>query len=101
MKQTELKTKRLEDLADTAGGFSGIAGLYWATTKANPNDPMNKSKAEFYKTYDNGQKNGLQFLNDALKEMAEFEKKNYGDSNWYLYFGLPYYNFMVARYTRQ
>lgn len=101
LKQTELKTKRLEELADTAGGFSAIAGLYWAKSKADPNDPMNKSKAGFYEKYDSGQQNGLKFLNDALKEMAEFELKNYGDRNWYLYFGLPYYNFMIARYVRQ
>jgi hypothetical protein len=101
LKQTELKTKRLEELADTAGGFSAIAGLYWAKSKADPNDPMNKSKAGFYEKYDGGQQNGLDFLNDTLKEMAEFELKHYGDRNWYLYFGLPYYNFMVARYVRK
>jgi|UniRef100_UPI0037845A02 hypothetical protein len=101
LKQTELKTKRLEELADSAGGFSAIAGLYWAKSKADPNDPMNKSKAGFYEKYDGGQESGLKFLNDTLKEMAEFELKRYGDRNWYLYFGLPYYNFMVARYVRK
>lgn len=101
LKQTELKTKRLEELADSAGGFSAIAGLYWTTAKANPDDPMNKSKAGFYAKYDEGQESGLNYLNDALKEFAEFELKHYGDRNWYLYFGLPYYNFMVARYVRK
>jgi hypothetical protein len=100
LKQTELKTKRLEDLADSAGSISGIAGMYWATVKANPNDPMNKAKAGFYAKYDQGQKSGLDFLNETLKKIADFEYKKYGDRNWYLYFGLPYYNFMVARYTR-
>ncbi|MBI3675425.1 MAG: hypothetical protein HY243_02285 [Proteobacteria bacterium] len=100
LKQTELKTKRLEDLADSAGSMSGIAGMYWANVKANPNDPMNKSKAAFYAKYDQGQKSGLDFLDAALKKMSDFEYKKYGDRNWYLYFGLPYYNFMVARYTR-
>jgi hypothetical protein len=101
LKQTELKTKRLEELADTAGGFSAIAGLYWAKSKADANDPMNKSKTKFYQNYDNGQESGLKFLNDTLKEMAQFELTHYGDRNWYLYFGLPYYNFMVARYVRK
>lgn len=101
LKQTELKTKRLEELADSAGGFSSIAGLYWSTAKANPDDPMNKSKAGFYAKYDEGQESGLNYLNDVLKEFAEFELKQYGDRNWYLYFGLPYYNFMVARYVRK
>lgn len=101
LKQTELKTKRLEELADSAGGFSAIAGLYWAKSKADPNDPMNKSKTTFYAKYDEGQESGLNFLNDTLKEFAEFELKHYGDRNWYLYFGLPYYNFMVARYVRK
>lgn len=100
LKQTELKTKRLEELADSAGSISGIAGMYWAGVKANPNDPMNKSKAGFYAKYDQGQKSGLDFLNETLKKMSDFELKKYGDRNWYLYFGLPYYNFMVARYTR-
>lgn len=100
LKQTELKTKRLEELADTAGGFSAIAGLYWANSKADPNDPMNKSKAAFYAKYDEGQQSGLEYLNDALKEFAEFELECYGDRNWYLYFGLPYYHFMSARYVR-
>jgi hypothetical protein len=101
LKQTELKTKRLEDLAAAASSMSGIAGLYWATIQGNPNDPMNKSKAKFYATYDAGQKVGLDALNGALKKMAAFEERKYGDRNWYLYFGLPYYNFMVARYTRK
>jgi hypothetical protein len=80
--------------------MNGVAGLYWAKIQGDPNDPMNKSKAAFYAKYDGAQANGLKFLNDALKAMGDFEMKNYGDRNWYLYFGLPYYNFMVARYTR-
>jgi len=100
LKQTELKTKRLEELAGSAANMSGIAGAYWATIQGNPNDPMNVAKARFYATYDRGQESGLEFLNEALKEMGEFEKRVYGDANWYLYFGLPYYNYMQARYTR-
>jgi len=100
LKQTELKTKRLEELAGSAANMSGIAGLYWATIQGNPNDPMNVAKAKFYATYDKGQESGLEFLNDTLKEMGEFEKRVYGDGNWYLYFGLPYYNYMQTRYTR-
>lgn len=100
LKQTELKTKRLEQLAGSAANMSGIAGLYWATIQGDPNDPMNVAKARFYAKYDAGQESGLEFLNDALKEMSEFEKRVYGDGNWYLYFGLPYYNYMQARYTR-
>lgn len=100
LKQTELKTKRLEQLAGSAANMSGIAGLYWATIQGDPTDPLNVSKARFYATYDSGQENGLEFLNDALKEMSEFEKRVYGDGNWYLYFGLPYYNYMQTRYTR-
>jgi hypothetical protein len=101
LKQTELATKRLEDLAGSAASMSGIAGLYWARIQGDPNDPMNKSKAAFYAKYDAGQKSGLDYLNDALKKMSAFEEKKYRDRNWYLYFGLPYYNFMVARYTRK
>lgn len=101
LKQTELKTKRIEDLAAAASSMSGIAGLYWAKIQGDPNDPVNKSKARFYAKYDAGQKVGLNALNDALKKMAAFELRKYGDRNWYLYFGLPYYNFMVARYTRK
>lgn len=100
LKQTELKTRRLSELAGSAANMSGIAGLYWAKVQGDPNDPMNRAKVAFYKKYDGGQANGLKYLNDALKEMAEFERRNYGDANWYVYYGLPYYNFMVARYTR-
>lgn len=100
LKQTEIKAKRLTDLANSAGNMSGIAGLYWAKVQGDPNDPMNKSKAGFYAKYDGAQANGLKALNDTLKAMGDFELKKYGDRNWYLYFGLPYYNFMAARYTR-
>jgi hypothetical protein len=100
LKQTEIKTKRLADLANSAANMSGIAGVYWAKVQGDPNDPMNKSKAAFYDKYDGAQANGLKALNDTLKAMGDFELKNYGDRNWYLYFGLPYYNFMAARYTR-
>lgn len=100
LKQTEIKTKRLTDLASSAASMSGIAGLYWAKIQGDPNDPMNKSKAAFYAKYDKAQDNGLKFLDTTLKKFADFEYRKYGDRNWYLYFGLPYYNFMVARYTR-
>ena len=100
LKQTEIKTKRLTDLANSAANMNGIAGLYWAKVQGDPNDPMNKSKAGFFNKYDGAQANGLKALNDTLKAMGDFEMKNYGDRNWYLYFGLPYYNFMAARYIR-
>ncbi len=100
LKQTQIKTKRLADLANSAANMNGIAGLYWAKVQGDPNDPMNKAKAAFYAKYDGAQANGLKSLNDTLKAMGDFEMKNYGDRNWYLYFGLPYYNFMTARYTR-
>jgi hypothetical protein len=100
LKQTEIKTKRLSDLASSAASMSGIAGLYWAKVQGDPNDPMNKSKAGFYAKYDAGQESGLKFLDTTLKRFADFEYRKYGDRNWYLYFGLPYYNFMVTRYTR-
>lgn len=100
LRQTEIHAKRLTDLANSAAGISGIAGLYWANSQANPNDPMNKAKVSFYTKYDGAQANGLNYLNDALKKMSEFERTTCGDSNWYLYYGLPYYNFMLARYTR-
>jgi len=100
LKQTELKTRRLTELAGSAANISGIAGLYWAKIQGDPKDPMNIAKATFYAKYDSGQANGLKYLNDALKQMSEFERRNYGDPNWYVYYGLPYYNFMVARYTR-
>ncbi len=100
LKQTEIKTKRLTDLANSAANMNGIAGLYWAKIQGDPNDPMNKSKAAFFDKYDGAQAGGLKFLNDTLKAMGDFEMKNYGDRNWYLYFGLPFYNFMATRYTR-
>jgi hypothetical protein len=100
LRQTEIHTKRLTDLANSAASMSGIAGVYWAAKQADVNDPMNKSKTAFYDKYDKAQKNGLDFLNDRLKKLSEFERTKYGDQNWYVYFGLPYYNFMVARYTR-
>lgn len=100
LKQMDIKAKRLTDLASSAASMNGIAGLYWAKVQGDPNDPMNKNKAAFYAKYDTGQASGLKYLNDTLKQMGDFEMKNYGDRNWYVYFGLPYYNFMVTRYTR-
>jgi hypothetical protein len=100
LRQTEIKTKRLTELANSAANMNGIAGLYWAKIQGDPNDPMNKAKAGFFAKYDGAQANGLKALNDTLKAMGDFEFKTYGDRNWYLYFGLPYYNFMQARYTR-
>jgi hypothetical protein len=100
LRQTEIKTKRLAELANSAANMNGIAGLYWAKIQGDPNDPMNKAKAAFFAKYDGAQENGLKALNETLKAMGDFEFKTYGDRNWYLYFGLPYYNFMVARYTR-
>ncbi|MDX2227789.1 MAG: hypothetical protein SFY92_11955 [Verrucomicrobiae bacterium] len=100
-RETELKTGRIYELADAATGLSPYAKLLWTAEKSNPNEAMNKSKERFYAKYDEGQKNGLNYLNDALKEMSACEQKHYGEANWYLYFGLPYYNFMVARYTRK
>ena len=100
LKQTEIKAKRLSDLAGSAASMNGIAGLYWAKIQGDPNDPMNKAKAHFYAIYDGAQDKGLKALDQTLKAMGEFEFRNYGDRNWYLYFGLPYYRFLVTRYTR-
>ena len=58
------------------------------------------SAARFYKKYDEGQTVGLEYLNKALDEMGQFEAKYYGVDNWYLRYGLPFYQFMSARYVR-
>ncbi len=100
LKKTEIHTNRLMEMADGAAALNGIAQMYWANAKANPDDPMNKSKAGFYKKYDGGQQSGIEYLENALKEMAEFEMQNYGDRNWYVYYALPYMNYMRARYIR-
>jgi hypothetical protein len=100
VKQTEIRTGRLTEMANAAAGLSPLAQLAWAKAKANPNEGFNRSAAAMYAKYDQGQASGLDFLKEALIEMSDFEKQNYGRDNWYLYFGLPYYQFMNTRYTR-
>lgn len=100
-RQTMLEVERLTELADAAAGLSPIAKLKWTIDKANPNDPVNKSKAEFFKKYDNGQGNGIKGLNEALIAMGQCENQYFGDPNWYARYGMPYYMFMRERYLRR
>jgi len=100
LKQTELEAGMISEMAEAAAGLSPFAQLAWTRMKANPNTSFNVSARKFYAKYDAGQQNGLDYLNEALKEMGEFEAKYYGQRNWYLYFGLPFQQFMTARYLR-
>jgi len=100
LKETELEAGMIMEMADAAAGLSPFAQLAWTQMKANPKTSFNTSAETFYAKYDAGQQSGLDYLNDALKEMGEFETKYYGQRNWYLYFGLPFHQFMTARYIR-
>ena len=54
---------------------------------------MNKSKVTFYKKYDGGQQNGIEFLDVALKEMAECEMEHYQESQLVCLLWLALYDF--------
>ncbi len=100
LKQTELEAGLITEMAEAAAGLSPFAQLAWTRMKANPKTSFNVSARKFYAKYDAGQQSGLDYLNEALKDMGEFEAKYYGQRNWYLYFGLPFHQFMTARYLR-
>jgi hypothetical protein len=100
-KQNELQTGRIIELANAAAGTSDLAKIVWANAKANPNEPMNIAKQKFYNTYDADLGKLISKMNDALIATADCERDNFGDSDWYNRFGMPYYNFMRERYTRK
>jgi len=99
--KTEIAAGRIKNLADAAAGLSSLAGLAWTAAKINPDDPMNKAEAGFYKNYDAGQQAGLDYLKQALRDLAVFEMKYYGMREYYAIYCQPYYNFMLARYTHK
>lgn len=95
-KQTMITTGRIKDLQKAAANMNSFAQL----ALMMQGDAVPAEKA-FYDKYDGAVENGLAFLDGALKEMSEFEEKEYGFKNWYAYNGIHFYNFMLSRYTRK
>jgi len=99
-KQTMLEAGRIIELADAAADMSGPAKLKWTIDKGNPNEEFNKSKAQFFATYDDAYTKLQDKLNKTLVEIADCEKKVYGVDRWYELYGMPYYLYMRDRYKR-
>jgi len=100
-KQTMLETGRIIELADAATGISPLASFAWKVQKLNPNDPVNKSKAKFFASYDENYGKLIKRLNDSLISIGKCERDNFDDQDWYPRYGLPYYLFMTDRYKRK
>jgi hypothetical protein len=100
-KQTELKTGRIMEMANAAAGLSPYAQMLWAAQKANPNEGMNVAQKHFYDVYDTNLGKLLQMANEGLIGVAACERENFKDYDWYPRYGMIYYNFLQARYTRK
>jgi len=99
-RQTMLEAGRIIELADAATGMSTLAKFKWNIDKANPNDPVNKTKAHFFAEYDKNYTELIKRLNDALIGIGQCEFEHFKDRDWYNRYGMPYYLFMRERYKR-
>jgi len=100
-KQTELKAGRIHELANAAAGLSPYAQLAWTAIKNNPNEPMNVAQKHFYEVYDGNLEKLLAMANEGLIGVGACEREHFKDYDWYPRYGMIYYNFLQARYTRK
>jgi len=95
-KQTMITANRIKKLQQAAANVSTFSQL--ALMIHGGDTPGEKI---FNDKYDRAVQNGLDYLDQALKEMSEFEDEVYGFDNWYVYYGIQFYNFMLKRYFRE
>ena len=100
-KQTELKTGRIMEMANAAAGLSPYAQMAWTAIKTNPNSSMNVAQKNFYDKYDTNLAKLLQMANEGLIGVSACEREHFNDYDWYPRYGMIYYNFLQARYTRK
>jgi len=95
-KQTMITTGRIKNLQKAAANMNSFAQLALMV-----HGQATEGEKKFSAKYDGAVQNGLEHLDAALKEMDQFERKEYGFDNWYAYYGIQYYNFMLSRYSRK
>ncbi|OGW59680.1 MAG: hypothetical protein A2V83_04215 [Nitrospirae bacterium RBG_16_64_22] len=81
---------------DSVSSIHGVSGLAWQHEKAG----IQKSLDKLGGTYDQKYHGMMRSLRGALQEMAECEKRHFGEPDWYNRFGFIFYSFMEDRYRR-
>lgn len=99
-KTTVLKTGRIIEMGEAAADLSPFAKLAWATGKHNQVNGWSKAEKNYHKTYDDAYNKLLKKLNESLLTIADYEREQYGEVDWYARYGMPYYLFMKDRYKR-
>lgn len=99
-KQTMLTEERLKGMADAAADWSALSKTVWTFEKANPDSTINKAKQQFLDKYDGGFKTISEKLREALLEIGRCERETHDEHDWYVRYGLPFYNYLIARYKR-
>ncbi len=94
-KQTMFKVERLTTLGDAAASMSGLAKLVWTMRR-----PELAAKAKFFSLYDTNFEKLMRRFNTAVANVAECERKYFGDYGWYYRYGLPFYLYIRDRYRR-
>lgn len=99
-KETELEAGIIREMAEAAAGMSAFAKIAWENAKADKTKGFNVAAARFYAKYDEGQANGIEYLEKALQDMARFEADHYAEYNWYVFYAVPFIQFLRLRYIR-
>ena len=94
-KKTMFEVERLTTLGDAAASMSGVAKLIWTMRT-----PELAAKRKFFSAYDTNYEKLMRRTNNALANVAECERKHFGDYGWYYRYGLPFYLYIRDRYRR-
>jgi len=94
--ETDEFTKASVAFGDSIAGSVGVGGLEWVGQRRK----IQNSFKQFKKAYKRKYNELLGRLEEALQEIAECEKKYFGNEDWYSRYGFVFVSFMALHYAR-
>ena len=95
-KETDEFTKAAVAFGDGAAGSTGFAALEWNAQRAKIKKSFKSFEAAYRKKY----AELLERLKAALQEVAECEKKYFGEKDWYARYGYMFHSFIALHYQQ-
>lgn len=87
--------RNAEGLGDSVSGIHGVSGLSWQYAKAD----VEKGKADFIRTSQAKYEALVANMRRALDMVAQCERDNFHNPDWYNRYGFMYYNFVKDAYA--
>jgi hypothetical protein len=87
--------KNAEGFGDSVSGIHGVSGLSWQYAKAD----IEASKKHLLETSQAKYEALIQNMRHALDMVAQCERDNFNNPDWYNRYGFMYYNFVKEAYA--